>query len=61
MTKEEFEKWYCYRSGITVEEYHNDLNLITLPCNCDYEDCEGWAAITNEPRYIDIHNRLYGN
>jgi hypothetical protein len=59
MTKEEFEKCYCERSGITIEEYHNDLNLITLPCSCDYEGCDGWAAITNESHFIEIHKRLY--
>lgn len=59
MTKEEFEKQYCERSEITIEEYHNDYNLITLPCNCTYKDCHGWAAINNEPRYIEMHKRIY--
>jgi hypothetical protein len=59
VTKDEFEKDYCERSGITIEEYHNEYSLITLPCNCDYEECGGWAAITNEPRLIRIHMELY--
>ncbi|MED3562322.1 hypothetical protein [Bacillus xiapuensis] len=59
MTKEEFEKRYCEQSGITTEEYYNDCNLITLPCNCDYEGCEGWAAIDNTPRAIKTHKDLY--
>lgn len=59
LTKEEFEKGYCERSGITTEEYKNDFNLVTLPCNCIDEDCPKWAAVTNGPRYIRIHNDLY--
>lgn len=59
MTKEEFERGYCERSEITIHEYHNDYNLITLPCTCGKDGCEGWAAVVNTPRYIKIHNDLY--
>lgn len=55
MTKEEFEKGYCERSGITLEEYHE--TQVTLPCSCGYEDCEGWAVISNDPRLIGWHKR----
>jgi hypothetical protein len=60
MTKDEFEEGYCERSGITIEEYHNDCNLITLPCNCRQEGCEGWAAISNDPLSIRTHQYFYG-
>jgi hypothetical protein len=60
MSKEEFEKEYCERSGITIDEYHNEYNLITLPCNCEYEDCHGWAAVTNEPLLVKCHMNTCG-
>lgn len=59
MTDEEFEKRYCENSGITIDEYHGALNLITLPCNCDADNCEGWAAIDNTPQAIKTHKTLY--
>lgn len=55
MTKEEFEKVYCERSGITLEEYHE--TQVTLPCCCGYDDCLGWAVISNDPRLIEWHKR----
>ncbi|MEK4907321.1 hypothetical protein [Niallia sp. FSL M8-0099] len=59
MTIEEFEKRYCERSAITIDEYHNDYNLITLPCSCEKEGCEGWAAVNNLPVSIKAHKSLY--
>ncbi|MED3562348.1 hypothetical protein [Bacillus xiapuensis] len=59
MTKEEFEEKYCKESGITKQEY--DKYEVTLPCNCDYEGCEGWAAVTNTQYHIRAHMELYGN
>ena len=57
ITKGEFEKNYCARSGITKEFY--DKYYVTLPCACDYEECEGWAKIRNDPQSIDEHKRFY--
>lgn len=59
MTKDEFEKRYCERSEITIDEYHNDYNLITLPCNCGDQSCDGWAAVDNRPIAIKAHKDLY--
>jgi hypothetical protein len=59
MKKEEFEKRYCERSGITIDEYHNGYNLITLPCHCGQENCEGWAAVDNRKTAIKAHKDLY--
>jgi hypothetical protein len=59
MTKEEFEKGYCERSEITIDEYHDDYNLITLPCNCGNATCEGWAAVDNRELAIKAHKDLY--
>jgi hypothetical protein len=59
MTKEEFEKRYCERSKITIEEYYNDYNLITVPCNCGITGCYGWAAVTNSPSALKAHKDFY--
>jgi len=59
MTKEEFEKGYCERSKITIHEYHNSYNLITLRCSCGDRSCDGWAAVTNTPYFVKLHNELY--
>lgn len=57
MTKEEFEKGYCERSGITIEFYNK--YKVTLPCACGEEDCEGWAAMSNDPELIKWHMQFY--
>lgn len=59
MTKDEFEKQYCKNSGMSKEEY--DQHSITLPCQCEADDCQGWASVTNKPLFIKIHNELYGS
>ena len=56
-TKEEFEKGYCERSGLTIEEYHR--NHVTLPCACDFDGCEGWARIINYPDIIADHKLFH--
>lgn len=42
MTREEFERGYAERSGMTLVEYQE--HFLTLPCDCAYENCRGWAA-----------------
>lgn len=59
MNKGEFEVAYCQRSDITIEEYHNEYNLITLKCNCEHKECEGWAAVINSPERIKHHNMFH--
>ena len=44
MTKEEFEKGYAERSGVTVEWLHSK-GQGAVPCNCDYELCDGWQMV----------------
>ena len=44
MTKEEFERGYAERSGMTVERLHQ-LGQAAVPCDCDYEACEGWGMV----------------
>lgn len=61
MTKDEFEESYCKKSDITREQYSQDLNLISLPCNCELPGCQGFAAIPNESKHIRWHNKFNGN
>jgi hypothetical protein len=56
MTKQQFIKNYCERSGITEQEFLE--TQVALPCNCDYEDCEKWAAVSNNKLSIKAHNEL---
>lgn len=48
MTKNEFERAYARRSGITVKQLHK-LGRYAKPCNCGEEICEGWQ-ITSKQR-----------
>lgn len=57
LTKEEFKKEYCAKSGITWDELSK--TQIVLPCSCNYEDCKGWAMVSNEPLNIKAHMDLY--
>ncbi len=57
MTKSEFERGYCKRSNISLKDYR--CWFVTLPCACDYGECEGWAAIHNTPDMIANHTELY--
>lgn len=41
MTKDEFEKQYADRSGVTVEFLH-EHGRFGKPCDCDEEICQGW-------------------
>ena len=41
MTKEEFEKGYAKRSGVTVEWLHFK-NQFAIPCDCGESGCYGW-------------------
>lgn len=47
MDKETFEKGYAERSETTVKALHS-LGLYGIPCDCDYEFCEGWQMTTKE-------------
>jgi hypothetical protein len=58
--KSRFEKEYCERSGITIEQYQKVFNMITLKCNCDEEECRGWAAVTNTPLLVKVHKEING-
>ena len=42
LTKEEFEKAYAFRSDMTPDQVA-ELGLVAMPCDCDEDDCKGWA------------------
>ncbi len=41
LTRTEFEQGYAKRSRVTVE-WLKEQGLEAGPCDCDYDDCEGW-------------------
>ena len=41
MNKEEFEEKYTKGAGVTLEFLH-EHGYSAVPCDCDYEKCEGW-------------------
>jgi len=47
ITEEEFERQYAKRGGMTVEELRA-MGRVVRPCDCDYEDCEGWQSVSHE-------------
>lgn len=57
MTKDQFIDGYCERSGIAREWF--DAQLVALPCACDYEGCQGWATIRNDPDQIRHHMEFF--
>jgi hypothetical protein len=58
VTKEEFIREYCDRSGITWEWLSQ--TTVVLPCTCDSDICQGWAMILNDPDTIRTHLFFYG-
>ena len=57
MTKEQFISGYCERSHITRESF--DKYQVALPCDCEADICNGWAAVSNKPDFIKDHIMLY--
>jgi hypothetical protein len=53
MTRDEFERGYCARSGVTVEWFRQ--HRVALPCACEADGCEGWAAISLDPLLLLHH------
>ncbi len=44
MTKEEFERGYAERGGISFEQLHA-WGRGAVPCDCGEPECEGWAMV----------------
>ncbi len=47
MTKDEFEKGYADKSGVTAEWLHLK-GLEAFPCDCGDSICKGWAMIRKD-------------
>ena len=53
ITKEQFERRYAKRSGLTVKKLHA-LTMHAYPCvDCDYPTCEGWKMLSDDSRLAD--------
>lgn len=57
MSKEEFIKDYCEKSGITEKDLLK-RNVI-LTCNCGDLSCNGFAVVSKDELIIKAHNDLY--
>jgi hypothetical protein len=54
LTREAFEAYIDGRlrdGGSSLEEMKARLELITAPCSCEYEDCQGWALKPDPARW----------
>ena len=56
-SKEEFQKVYVEKSGITDDYYLK--HFITMDCNCG--ECGGFAAVSRNTLSIRTHKKLYQN
>ncbi|MDR3540543.1 MAG: hypothetical protein P4L69_06175 [Desulfosporosinus sp.] len=56
-TKDQFEKYFCKIIGITIDKYRE--RFVTLPCDCQDDDCTGWACVANNELSIKVHNNRY--
>lgn len=52
-TKEQFIRGYCGRAGVSWDQLSKHFHAV--PCDCDYEGCEGWAMV---PLSFETHNGL---
>jgi len=49
----------CLESNeCTVEEFHDYFEV--LPCNCEYENCEGWQTILKKDAVKRFYERSIG-
>ncbi len=53
MEAEEFFHQYAERSGTTVEQLR-EWGQEVFPCDCDWEECEGWQVMNKELYYDDL-------
>jgi hypothetical protein len=47
ITADEFEARHAEQRGISIAELRAEGRL-TKPCDCDYEECEGWQWVSRE-------------
>lgn len=59
MTEAQFIAFYCRNSSATAETFKK--YKVALRCYCEHSSCLGWAAIPNNPEWIEQHKRTDGN
>lgn len=47
ITRDEFERAYAERSGMTVEQLR-ELGRVVVRCWCHEPECDGWASVSAE-------------
>lgn len=57
MTKEEFKKQYCKKSGMTVRSF--DKEFVVMECPCGAKDCPKFIVLHNDKGSIKRYERLY--
>ena len=62
MTSTEFEQRYADDSGVTVEQLR-EWDRVVVVCECDYEECQGWAILPKDIAdfYINDMPCTYGH
>ena len=53
ITADEFEAQYAERSGLSIAELRASGRVV-VPCDCDYEGCEGWRQMSRESVLLDL-------
>ena len=56
MLQTEFIKQYCENSNMTERQLF-DMGLFAIPCDCEEDNCKGWAMIAREA--FDFRLNLY--
>ncbi len=55
MTKQEFLDYYAKNSGFSPEDAER-FGLDAKPCDCDYENCQGWTAVFPFPELANFQS-----
>lgn len=45
ITQEEFEMFCAHNMNMTLEEFRATYALVIVPCDCDYDGCQGWRVV----------------
>ena len=61
-TKDEFEKGYADRSGVTVGWLHQQ-GQGAVPCSCGEDDCKGWAMVNlaDHIKHEEVMGAFFGD
>lgn len=47
ITRDQFEREYAERSGLTVEKLR-ELGRVVVACSCGAPECQGWASVSRK-------------